>query len=236
MWLLLCLWMLVDGRDSGHLEFYRGNTALTSEQSRSPVAEGTAKERERNGIWKCSFVLTPFLNRRARLIRWSYSKVEIFLRHEMVIGLSQNKTKNINSAEHPVSKNNISRSTNNLRFFVDPSLSAGEHPLVKKSGALQGYEIFIYVVDIDSVFVFSTDESFPIHWNRVVHFHTCCVKNLLTFLALSPFLNCFINVYAYSYFEKGCRKNVHTTISKGVMGYDQYTVYVAVEPSFAVLF
>ena len=81
----------------------------------------------------------------------------------MVIGLSQNKTNTINSAEHPVSKNNISRSTNNVRFFLDPSLSAGEHPLVKKSGTLQGYEIFIYVVDIDSVFVFSTDESFPIH-------------------------------------------------------------------------
>ena len=28
----------------------------------------------------------------------------------------------------------------------------------------------------------------------------------------------------YSYFEKGCRKNVHATIAKGNMGYDQYTV------------
>ena len=28
----------------------------------------------------------------------------------------------------------------------------------------------------------------------------------------------------YSYFEKGCRKNVHATIPKGNMGYDQYTV------------
>ena len=27
----------------------------------------------------------------------------------------------------------------------------------------------------------------------------------------------------YSYFEKGCRKNVHATIPKGNMGYDQYT-------------
>ena len=28
----------------------------------------------------------------------------------------------------------------------------------------------------------------------------------------------------YSYFEKGCRKNVHATIPKGNMGYDRYTV------------
>ena len=40
----------------------------------------------------------------------------------------------------------------------------------------------------------------------------------------------------YSYFEKGCRKkNVHATIPKGNMGYDQYTVpdTVAVKPTFA---
>ena len=29
---------------------------------------------------------------------------------------------------------------------------------------------------------------------------------------------------SYSYFKKGCRKNVHTAIPKGSMGYDQYTV------------
>ena len=28
----------------------------------------------------------------------------------------------------------------------------------------------------------------------------------------------------YSYFEKGCWKNVHATIPKGNMGCDQYTV------------
>ena len=32
------------------------------------------------------------------------------------------------------------------------------------------------------------------------------------------------NITVYSYFEKGCRKNVHATIPKGNMGYDQYTV------------
>ena len=38
----------------------------------------------------------------------------------------------------------------------------------------------------------------------------------------------------YSYFEKGCRKNVHATIPKGNMGYEQYAVpdTVAVEPTF----
>ena len=30
--------------------------------------------------------------------------------------------------------------------------------------------------------------------------------------------------FIYSHFEKGCRKNVHATIPKGNMGYDQYTV------------
>ena len=41
-------------------------------------------------------------------------------------------------------------------------------------------------------------------------------------------------VDVYSYFEKGCRKNVQATIPKGNMGYDQYTVpdTVAVEPTF----
>ena len=33
-------------------------------------------------------------------------------------------------------------------FFLVTSMSAGEHPLVKRSGALQGYGIFIYLVDI----------------------------------------------------------------------------------------
>ena len=28
----------------------------------------------------------------------------------------------------------------------------------------------------------------------------------------------------YSYFKKGCGKNVHATIPKGNMGYDQYNV------------
>ena len=43
-----------------------------------------------------------------------------------------------------------------------------------------------------------------------------------------------INIYIYSYFEKGCRKFVHATVPKGNMGYVQYTVpdTVAVEPTF----
>ena len=38
----------------------------------------------------------------------------------------------------------------------------------------------------------------------------------------------------YSYFEKGCRKNVLATIPKGNMGYDQNTVpnTLAVELTF----
>ena len=41
-------------------------------------------------------------------------------------------------------------------------------------------------------------------------------------------------IKVYSYFEKGCRKNLHATIPKDNMGYDQYTVpdTVAVEPTF----
>ena len=31
-------------------------------------------------------------------------------------------------------------------------------------------------------------------------------------------------IKVYSYFEKGCRKNLHATIPKDNMGYDQYTV------------
>ena len=38
----------------------------------------------------------------------------------------------------------------------------------------------------------------------------------------------------YSYFEKGCRKNVHATVPKGSMGYVQYTFpdTVALKPTF----
>ena len=38
----------------------------------------------------------------------------------------------------------------------------------------------------------------------------------------------------YSYFEKGCRKNVHATVPKGNMGYVQYTFpdTVALKPTF----
>ena len=41
-------------------------------------------------------------------------------------------------------------------------------------------------------------------------------------------------IFVYSYFKKGCRKNVHSTIPKDNMGYDQYTVpdTEAVEPTF----
>ena len=37
-----------------------------------------------------------------------------------------------------------------------------------------------------------------------------------------------------SYFVKGCQKNVHATIPKGNMGYDQYTVpdTTTAEPTF----
>lgn len=38
-------------------------------------------------------------------------------------------------------------------FFLVTSVSAGEHPLVKRSGALQGDEIFIYLVDIRFIII-----------------------------------------------------------------------------------
>ena len=45
---------------------------------------------------------------------------------------------------------------------------------------------------------------------------------------------CVLDIY--SYFEKGCRKNVPTTIPKSNMGYDQYAVpdTVAVESSMSL--
>ena len=41
--------------------------------------------------------------------------------------------------------------------------------------------------------------------------------------------------YAYSYFEKGCRKKSARDNPEGNMGYDQYAVSdtVAIEPTFA---
>ena len=42
------------------------------------------------------------------------------------------------------------------------------------------------------------------------------------------------NTCKYSYFEKGCRKNLHATIPKGNTGYDQYSApgEVAVKSTF----
>ena len=42
------------------------------------------------------------------------------------------------------------------------------------------------------------------------------------------------NTCKYSYFEKGCRKNLHATIPKGNTGYDQYSApdEVAVKSAF----
>ena len=41
-------------------------------------------------------------------------------------------------------------------------------------------------------------------------------------------------IYTYSYFEKGCQKNVQATVPKGNLGYVQYTFLdtVAVKPTF----
>ena len=44
------------------------------------------------------------------------------------------------------------------------------------------------------------------------------------FTSIADFLCREVQPFQYSYFEKGCRKNVHATISKGNMGYDRYTV------------
>lgn len=70
----------------------------------------------------------------------------------MVIGSSQNKIKTINSAENPINENNIHEKPMKISdFCLTTSVSAGEHPLIKRSGALQGDEIFIYLVDIRSL-------------------------------------------------------------------------------------
>ena len=53
---------------------------------------------------------------------------------------------------------------------------------------------------------------------------------LIACMCWNSFDKLSVCLYVYSYFEKGCRKNVHSTIPKGNVGYDQYTA--AVEPTF----
>ena len=77
------------------------------------------------------------------------------------------------------------------------------------------------------------------------------LNNLLHFIFLRKKISAQINYFkkkklarvytstlCYSCFEKGCRKNVHTTIPKGNMGYDQYTASdtVTFEPAFVAFF
>ena len=50
---------------------------------------------------------------------------------------------------------------------------------------------------------------------------TACVCAVLSFFGSDKGVNCF---QLYSYFERGCRKNVPATIPKGNMGYDLYTL------------
>ena len=60
------------------------------------------------------------------------------------------------------------------------------------------------------------------------------VAYLKSWWELSSAYRLIFVIVVYSYFEKGCRKNVHATIPKGNMRYDQFTVpdTVAVAPTF----
>ena len=77
-------------------------------------------------------------------------------------------------------------------------------------------------------------------YQRWIEFHQGVVTLLTLKNALFPFskrffkLN-FIAACIYSYFEKGCRKKVLSTIPKGNMGYDQYTVPVTVVVELTLL-
>ena len=50
------------------------------------------------------------------------------------------------------------------------------------------------------------------------------VAYLKSWWELSSAYRLIFVIVIYSYFEKGCRKNVHATIPKGNMRYDQFTV------------
>ena len=60
------------------------------------------------------------------------------------------------------------------------------------------------------------------------------VAYLKSWWELSSAYRLIFGIVVYSYFEKGCRKNVHATIPKGNTGYDQFTVpdTVAFAPTF----
>lgn len=75
------------------------------------------------------------------------------VRVQMVIGLSQNKikTKKIPPNTRSMKTTFHEQPMKISDFFLVTSVSAGEHPLVKRSGALQGDEIFIYLNDIRSL-------------------------------------------------------------------------------------
>ena len=53
---------------------------------------------------------------------------------------------------------------------------------------------------------------------------TCLLISYTTNKFPSEYVPTVSEAFLYSYFEKGCQKNVHSTIPKGNMGYDQYTV------------
>ena len=54
------------------------------------------------------------------------------------------------------------------------------------------------------------------------YLHLCILREKSNFH--TRFENAKVRSFAYSYFEKGVGKNVHTAIRKGNMGYDRYNV------------
>ena len=64
-----------------------------------------------------------------------------------------------------------------------------------------------------------------------------CMYLFIPLSYADDFRTALVTSVVYSYFEKGCRKNVHATIPTGNMGYVQYAVpdTVAVEPTFVAV-
>ena len=105
------------------------------------------------------------------------------------------------------SENGIGWGRMSSEFFSSNHFQIGEHVVLLHTAKSKKVALVIgHMEQCNDLLEWPPDNNFP-------------MRNSQSQYPKQPLSN-----QLYSFFEKGCRKNVHATIPKGNMGYGQYTV------------